>query len=99
MQQEADLVETETEAGRRLGDAGHQPDRGIVRRRRCLEAMKRTARLVEDLKVGESAADIDADADGASFGRHAASRLGGLLDNHSPATAGRSISMIAMWKA
>ena len=78
MQQQPNLGEREAEALTGFGDAAQQPHRGIIRRRGRLPRMHRARAAVENLKVGESAADIDSDADwflGAhciTFGSHVA---------------------------
>ncbi len=61
VQQQPDIGEREAEPRRRLVDPRQQPERGIVRRRRRLDAVPRPARLIQNLQVGERPADIDPD--------------------------------------
>ena len=63
VQQQADIGEGEAEAAPGLGHAVNQPGGRVVGRGGRLEAMQRTGAAVEDLQVGEGAADVDADTD------------------------------------
>ena len=55
-------AEREAVAGGGRLDAGHEADGGILGRRRRLEAGDGAGARIEDLQVGEGAADIDGDA-------------------------------------
>ena len=71
VQQVADVGQGEAVARGRLLDAGHQPERGVLRRGRRLEAGDGAGARIEDLQIGEGPADVDGDANRQRvLGRH-----------------------------
>ncbi len=65
VQQQADIGQREAEAGRGLPHAGEKTLRRVGGRCRGLPRDDAATARIEDLQVGEGAADIDRDADGA----------------------------------
>ncbi len=63
VQDVADIIEREAVALAGGLDAVDQRDRGVLRRGRQLVGGHAAGARIEDLKVGEGAADVDADAD------------------------------------